>query len=101
MGRKKSSAKKKQEFSKRMCAIASLAFFFVGTWMVWKYYALVKLAIESCSSVAPDAALPIAGITFIFSPILSYLVYQWGLKNSRNRYGVDENGVPFQEQIQK
>lgn len=87
--------KKKAEFSKRVCATAALAFFFLGAWMVWRYYELMELAIQEMAPVAPDAALPIAGITFIFSPIVSYLVYQFGLKNSRNKYGVDENGEPY------
>jgi hypothetical protein len=86
------------EFSKLMCMVASPAFFAVGVWMIWRYYALVEYAISSGSSVAPDAALPIAGITFIFSPLVSYLVYQFGLKNSRNKYGVDAEGQPYQRQ---
>ena len=90
-----SSGSKKITFSKAVCALASLAFFAIGIWMVWYYYALVELAINAESSVAPDAALPIAGITFIMAPLISYLVYQWGLKNSRNKYGVDENGQPY------
>ena len=91
--------KQKAEFSKRVCAIAALAFFVLGTWMVWRYYELMEMAINGLAAVSPDAALPIAGITFIFSPIVSYLVYQFGLKNSRNKYGVDENGEPYVREI--
>lgn len=91
----KRSSNKKVEFSKSVCALATLAFFCLGVWMVWRYYSLTELAITGASSVVPDAALPIAGVTFIFSPIVSYLVYQFGLKNSRNKYGVDENGEPY------
>lgn len=91
--------KKKAEFSQRVCVIAALAFFFLGAWMVWRYYELMEIAINGMAAVAPDAALPIAGITFIFSPIVSYLVYQFGLKNSRNKYGVDENGEPYIREI--
>jgi TRAP-type C4-dicarboxylate transport system permease small subunit len=87
--------KKKIEFSKAACAISSGLFMLFGAWMVMRYYSLVKLAIENNSSSLPDAALPIAGVTFVFSPLLSYLLYQWGLKNSRNKYGVDANGQPF------
>lgn len=87
--------KKKTEYSKVICSLSSVGFFFVGTWMVWKYYNLVEYAIQNESAVAPDASLPIAGITFIIAPLISYLTYQWGLKNSRNKYGVDENGQPF------
>ena len=91
--------KKKAEFSQRVCAIAALAFFFLGVWMVWRYYALVEVAINSEAAVVPDAALPIAGVTCIVSPIVSYLVYQFGLKNSRNKYGVDESGEPYVREI--
>ena len=88
---------KKIEFSKAACAISSGLFMLFGVWMVVRYYSLVKLAIENNSSSLPDAALPIAGVTFVFSPLLSYLLYQWGLKNSRNKYGVDETGQPFKK----
>ena len=91
--------KPKTEFSKLMCGLATIGFFIVGVWMVWRYYSLTELAITGADSVVPDAALPSAGVTFIFSPIVSYLFYQFGLKNSRNKYGVDENGQPYKETI--
>lgn len=87
--------KRKKEFSKALCVIASLVFGFIGCWMIWKYYTLVQLAITTNSSVTPDSALPIAGITAIITPLISYLLYQFKLKNSRNRYGISENGVPY------
>ena len=89
--------KKKIEYSKIACTIASLAFMILGVWMIGRYYNLVELAIDEKCSALPGASLPIAGITFIFSPLISYLVYQWGLKNSRNKYGVDETGQPFKK----
>lgn len=87
--------RKKFEFSKLLCVLASLVFMFIGCWMIWRYYILVQLAIETNSAVAPDSALPIAGITAIITPLISYLLYQFKLKNSRNRYGISENGVPY------
>lgn len=87
--------KKKREFSKIACSIAFLAFLFLGIWMVFRYYSLVQLAIAGGSSVIPDASLPIAGISFILAPLISYLLYQGGLKNSRNKYGIDEDGQPY------
>ena len=45
----------------------------------------------------PDSAVPISAMVQIFGAILSYCLYQLGLKNSRNKYGVDENGHPFKE----
>lgn len=86
---------KKKEFSKILCVIGSLVFVFVGCWMIWKYYDLVELAIQLDSGSTPDSALPIAGITSILVPFISYLIYQFKLKNSRNKYGINENGVPY------
>ena len=91
----KKTKKKKKEFSKIACSVASLGLFFLGVWMVYRYYSLVQLAIATSSSVVPDAALPIAGISFILAPLISYLLYQGGLKNSRNKYGIDEEGQPY------
>lgn len=92
---KKKSSKKKKEFYKIMCVVAFLTFLAIGLWMIFKYYSLMELAIESGTGVVPDAALPIAGISFILAPLVSYACYQFGLKNSRNKYGVDENGEPY------
>jgi hypothetical protein len=86
---------KKKEFSRLMCIIASSVFVLIGCWMIYEYYALIRLAIENGSDVVPDVALPIAGITSILVPFISYLIYQFKLKNSRNKYGISENGVPY------
>lgn len=88
-------SEKKIEFSKILCVIASIALFFLGAWMIWKYYSLTQLAIQMESAVMPDASLPIAGITSIITPLVSYLLYQARLKNSRNKYGISESGVPY------
>ena len=89
------SKTKKREFSKILCSVMCGVFFFLGAWMISRYYELMELAIESGSVSTPDASLPIAGITFIFAPVLSYLMYQAGLKNSRNKYGIDSEGQPY------
>ena len=98
--KKRVSAKRKKEFSKMMCLTGFILFFIIGVYMILRYFSLVKLAIVSGAMVMPDSALPIAGITFILAPIISYLAYQFGLKNSRNKYGVDENGEPFKREIE-
>lgn len=87
--------KKKIEYSKLICGLISFAFFLLSIWIMWRYYQLVEAAISSDSSVSPDVSLPVAGISFIIAPLISYLTYQWGLKNSRNKYGVDEDGQPY------
>lgn len=86
---------KKTEFSKIICVIVSAIFVLIGCWMIYEYYALVRLAIENGSDVVPDVTLPVTGITSILVPFISYLIYQFKLKNSRNKYGINENGVPY------
>lgn len=102
MGRKKMirSRLKKIEFSKLLCGGAFVALLILGVWMVVRYYSLAQAAIDGGSINMPDAALPIAGLTMIISPILSYVLYQFGLKNSRNKYGVDADGIPYKQKIE-
>jgi len=40
-------------------------------------------------------SVTIALITQIMVACISYLLYQYRLKNSRNVYGIDKDGVPF------
>ena len=96
----KNKQKKKKEFSQIMCVVGFTSLLSLGIWMIDKYQRLMELAISSGSEAVPDSALPIAGITMIVSPILSYLLYQAGLKNSRNKYGVDENGEPYKRDVE-
>ena len=49
----------------------------------------------------PDSAVPISSMVQIFGAILSYCLYQLGLKHSRNKYGIDESGQPFEEKYEK
>lgn len=91
---KSNGEKSKHEFSKCACAVISAVLVAVGIWMIWRYYQLTELAIQQ-SGMLPDASLPIASITVIVAPFISYLLYQAGLKNSRNKYGVDSDGQPF------
>ena len=92
---KETKQPRKIGFSRILCSVLCGVFFFLGAWMISRYYELMELAIESGSVSTPDASLPIAGITFIFAPVLSYLMYQAGLKNSRNKYGIDSEGQPY------
>lgn len=102
MGGKRAAKKsKKAEFSKIACCFAFVVFLVLGIWMVLKYYSLVQMAIETGATVMPDATLPIAGISFILAPLVSYLLYQGGLKNSRNKYGIDCEGEPFKREIEQ
>lgn len=95
MRQKRKLVKKKIEWSKFLAStIAGLCGAF-GIWATIRYYQLVERAIVEQSAVAPDAAVPCAYITTVIAALLSYLLYQAGLKNSRNKYGIDSDGQPF------
>ena len=45
----------------------------------------------------PDATLAVTSVTTVLGALMSYLLYQAGLKNSRNKYGIDSDGQPFKK----
>lgn len=47
-----------------------------------------------------DPSLAIQAVITIIGSFISYLVYQFGLKNSRNKYGVDCDGVPYSQNVE-
>ena len=47
----------------------------------------------------PDATLAVTAMSVVVGALLSYLLYQMGLKNSRNKYGIDEDGQPFKSKV--
>lgn len=84
----------KIEWSKKFCAIIALGFGVYGIWCGIKYYQLCQIAIET-GTILPDATLPVTCVTTVIASLVSYLLYQAGLKNSRNKYGIDADGQPF------
>lgn len=79
---------KKLEFSK---------LFLLLNWLiavVWisLSYCLAALGMDSNSDVT------VVVVTEVLVVTLGYLLYQFGLKNSRNKYGIDKNGVPYKWQ---
>jgi glycopeptide antibiotics resistance protein len=42
-----------------------------------------------------NETVTVALITTIMGACIGYLIYQFKLKDSRNKYKIDENGVPF------
>lgn len=86
--------RKKVEFSKIITAflIAILAGY--GIWSGIEYYRLARLAIEN-NGMMPEATLAVTCVTTLLGALLAYCFYQWGLKNSRNKYGVDMDGQPY------
>lgn len=79
------------EFSKKLAALANFMFF---AWVTASY-------ILSWKGLNPVSDLSIAIVTQCIATNLGYFAYQWGLKSSRNKSGVDENGVPFEMKGEK
>ena len=90
---------KKIEWSKLFAGIVAGCFGVYAIHATNRYYALIELAILTQSAVVPDVALPVAFVTVVIAALLSYLLYQAGLKNSRNKYGIDADGQPFRTKI--
>lgn len=86
--------KKKIEWSKLFCSLIAGIFAIYGIWCGIEYYNLCRVAIENCSSM-PEPTLAVVNVSTVIASLLSYLLYQGGLKNSRNKYKVDSEGVPF------
>lgn len=90
---------KKVEWSKKFCATIALSFGIYGIWCGVEYYKLCKIAIE-LSSTMPDVTLAVVSVSTVIASLVSYLLYQAGLKNSRNKYGIDADGQPFKTKIE-
>lgn len=86
--------KKKIEFSKIITLLAIMIFAGYGVWSGIEYYRLCQQAI-ALGSTMPDPTLAVTCVTTIIASIGSYCLYQFGLKNSRNKYGISSEGEPF------
>ena len=85
---------RKTEWSKKFAGAIALSLGVYGIWCGMKYYELCELAIEY-NSIMPDATLAVTSVSTVIASLMSYLLYQMGLKNSRNKYGIDADGQPF------
>ncbi|WP_298029649.1 hypothetical protein [uncultured Dysosmobacter sp.] len=47
----------------------------------------------------PDASVATTSLQIVVGGVLSYCLYQFGLKNSRNKYGVDTEGNPYKQKL--
>ena len=81
--------KKKFEWSKVICGV--LVTYGIANGILYN----IAVFMDKC----PDSALAVQSVTTIIGGYMSYLLYQFGLKNSRNRYGVDEEGVPYSQNV--
>lgn len=92
--------KKKVEWSKIVSGTIAFGFGIFALWCGTRYYDLTLIAIESGSDTLPDVTLAVTAMSVVIGALLSYLLYQLGLKNSRNKYGIDENGEPFKIKLE-
>ena len=77
--------KSKFEWSKFLC----------GLIVVYGMANGVMYHIEVMMDKMPDSSLAVQCVVTIVGGFMSYLLYQLGLKNSRNKYGIDSEGQPF------
>ena len=82
---------KRLEKSTIFCVVA----IFSGVGSIVAYWVAVFVALLTGSTATIDAAVASAGMTTVVGALLSYCLYQFGLKNSRNKYGIDSDGQPF------
>lgn len=80
---------KKIEWSKFVCGV--LILYGIANGILYN----VAVFMDKC----PDAALAVQSVTTIIGGYMSYLLYQFGLKNSRNKFGIDGEGVPYSQKI--
>lgn len=91
---KKKKTKKKIEWSKLFSTIIALFFGMYSVWCGIEYYILSARAVELGTEM-PDPTLAVTCVSTVIAALVSYLLYQAGLKNSRNKYGIDAEGQPF------
>ena len=81
--------KKKFEWSKFVCALIVL--YGIANGVVYN--------IAVFMDKMPDSALAVQSIITIVGGYMSYLLYQFGLKNSRNKFGIDSEGNPYKQNV--
>lgn len=86
---KRTAKKKKIEYSKIIMAII----------LVYGISNGVMYHVEILMGFSPDPALAVQSVITIIGAFVSYTIYSFGCKNSRNRYHVDENGEPWKEKL--
>lgn len=80
---------KKKEYSKIILAVI----------LVYGISNGILYNIEVFMGFEPDPELAVQSVVTIVGAFLSYVLYQFGLKSSRNKYGIDPDGQPFKTKI--
>jgi hypothetical protein len=86
---KKMNKKKKFEWSKFVCGL--IVIYGIANGVIYN----VAIFMDKC----PDSALAVQSVTTIVGGYMSYLMYQFGLKNSRNKFGIDSDGNPYRQDM--
>jgi uncharacterized membrane-anchored protein len=87
--KKKRNKNKKVEWSKLVCGLIVL--YGIANGIVYN----IAVFMDKC----PDSALAVQSVTTIVGGYMSYLMYQFGLKNSRNKFGIDSDGNPYRQDM--
>ena len=80
---------KKFEWSKVVCGV--LVVYGIANGIAYN----AAVFMDKC----PDSALAVQSVTTIIGGYMSYLLYQFGLKNSRNKFGIDSDGNPYAQNV--
>ena len=80
---------KKFEWSKVICGLIIL--YGVANGVLYN----IAVFMDKC----PDSSLAVQSVTTIIGGYMSYLLYQFGLKNSRNKFGIDGDGTPYKQKV--
>ena len=64
--------------------------------LVWGMILVTSSFILAAIDKNVNEGVTIAVISTIVGTIMGYMIYQFKLKDSRNKYKVDEEGVPFE-----
>ena len=86
---KEKKVKRKFEWSKFICGLIIL--YGIANGVVYN----VAIFMDKM----PDSALAVQSVTTIIGGYMSYLLYQFGLKNSRNKFGIDGEGNPYMQDM--
>lgn len=81
--------KKRKPIRVETSKVLAFLCFLLGGGSIVAYWAAVFL------DKMPDPSVAVQSLITVIGAVLSYCLYQFGLKNSRNKYGVDSDGQPY------
>jgi len=84
--------KKKREFSKIAVVVSWLI---TSMWITYSYLLSTAALWLQVTDFDPNSSVTGLLVTESFAVTISYFVYQASLKTSRNKHGIDSDGVPF------